>query len=124
MRIMTASLLIAMLAACGGSGGNSQGQTVNQAPAEPVGNRVAALSDGQRNGVFIRAIRDAGLDCQHVDGSAPAGSYRGMPVWRATCRGGGAWTIVIGDDGSAQILNADEARLVTDADAAAANGAR
>lgn len=103
-------LLAALTAACNGA----NAPAANQANAAATGNSVAALGEGQRNAVFIRAIRDAGLDCQHVDGSRAAGSYRGMPVWNVTCQGHSHWTIVIGPGDTAQILNADEARLVTD----------
>ena len=73
-------------------------------PAAPVGNQVAALSEAQRNAVFIRALRDAGLACQHVERAVPAGTIQNMPAWRATCQGGGEWTILIAADGNAQIL--------------------
>jgi hypothetical protein len=88
--------------ACGGSGQNQAGSAANG--AEPAGSRVAALSEGERNAVFIRALRDAGLECQHVEHSLPAGRIQNLPAWRATCQGGGEWTIVIAADGSAQIL--------------------
>jgi hypothetical protein len=58
-----------------------------------------------------------------VTASAAGGSYRGRPVWNATCRGGGHWTLVIGSDDIVQILNANEERLVTDQPPAPANGA-
>ena len=105
MRALVIAGLALATAACG------TGSQNNAAPAaetgnipESAGNQVAALSEGQRNGVFIRAIRDAGLECQGVERSVPAGDYQGQPVWRATCQGGGEWTIVIGADGTAQIL--------------------
>lgn len=103
---MRASLILALAlatAACGG--GQNQAATANGGNAAgPVTSQVAALPDAQRNGVFIRALRDAGLDCQHVERSVPAGTIQNMPAWRATCQGGGEWTIVIAADGSAQIL--------------------
>ncbi|MBV5325956.1 MAG: hypothetical protein J0626_12250 [Rhodospirillaceae bacterium] len=34
---------------------------------------VAALPQGQRDGVFFRAIRDAGLNCQHLISIPPQG---------------------------------------------------
>jgi hypothetical protein len=107
--------LIAFLAlsatACGGVNRASNGTAANA--VEPVGNQVAMLSEGQRDAVFIRAIRDARLECQRVQGSLRAGEYRGMPVWRARCQGGGEWIIVVANDGTAQILNPAEARSVT-----------
>ena len=74
--------------------------------------RLAALSSGQRNAVFIRAIRDAGLECQHVDWSEQTDSYRGMPVWIASCSRNQVWAIVVGQNGIAQILNPTEAMIV------------
>jgi hypothetical protein len=123
MRIsMTIAAMLALTtAACGGD--NRNAAVANEAAVEATGNAVAALSEGQRNAVFIRAIRDAGLECQHVESSTPAGTYRARPVWRATCRGNRQWTIVIGDNNDAQILNSDEARLITDANTSA-NSAR
>lgn len=111
----------AALLAIGACSENAQISNASLNAGVSAGNQVAALPEGQRNAVFIRAIRDAGQDCQHVESSQPAGRYRGMPVWRATCSGEGHWTLVIADDGTAQILNADQARLVTDEPQDAAN---
>jgi hypothetical protein len=106
-------LALALLAsACGGG---------NQAVPSPTGHhtsgtneaaRLASLSTGQRNAVFIRAIRDAGLECQHVDWSEQTDTYRGMPVWIASCSHNQVWAIVVGENGVAQILNPTEARIV------------
>jgi hypothetical protein len=115
MRLILATSLIALAAACGGA--PEQNRAAEPIANVTAGNQVAALPEGQRNAVLIRAILDAGQECQHVNSSTPGGTYRGMPVWQATCRGGGHWTIVVADDGTAQILNADQARLVTDAPA-------
>lgn len=109
-RFLIAGLTLSA-AACGGGNQASNGPAANA--VEPVGNQVAALSEGQRNAVFIRAIRDARLECQRVQGSARVGEYRGMPVWRARCQGGGEWIIVVANDGTAQILNPAEAQSVT-----------
>ena len=111
MRNLMIPAMVVALAACNGR--DSQATANATKAAEPAGNQVAALSEGQRDAVFIRAIRDAGLDCQRVQGSVRAGEYRGMPVWRARCQGGAEWIIVIANDGTAQILNPAEARSVT-----------
>lgn len=111
MRKLMVPALVLALAACNGRDGEATANATNA--AEPAGNRVAALSGGQRDAVFIRAIRDAGLECQRVQGSVRAGEYRGMPVWRARCQGGAEWIIVIANDGTAQILNPAEANSVT-----------
>lgn len=94
---------------------------------EPVGpgevqNQLAAMPEGQRNAVFIRALQDAGEECPHVESSAPAGEHQGFPVWSARCSDGGNWTIVITNDGTATVLDADERRLVDDNEAAPQNG--
>ena len=104
-------VLAMFVTACGGNGRAPDNAAANA--AQPVGNQVAALSEGQRDAVFIRAIRDARLECQRVQGSARIGDYRGMPVWRARCQGGGEWIIVVANDGTAQILNPAEAQSVT-----------
>lgn len=102
---MRASLIATLaLAAAACSGGNqNQAAPAANAPA-PATNQVAQLSEGQRNAVFIRALRDAGFDCQHVERSVPAGTVQNLPAWRATCQGGGEWTIVVAPDGTAEIV--------------------
>lgn len=120
MRAATLIPLLFALAACGG--GQNAAAPAAGPGNESAGNRVASLSEGQRNAVFIRAIRDAGLDCQHVERSVPAGSYREMPVWMATCQGGHEWTIVISPDGGAQILPEAIPAGTSTAGTAAANG--
>jgi hypothetical protein len=106
-KVMRASLVAALVlvtAACSGGGQNQAAAANGANAAEPVTTQVANLSDAQRNAVFIRALRDAGLDCQHVERSVPAGTVQNLPAWRATCQGGGEWTILVAADGSAHIL--------------------
>ena len=108
--LATGAGLALALAACG----EREAEDSDRAEANQVdvANQLAALPDGQRNAVFIRAIRDAGEDCQHVESSARAGEYQGMPVWSAQCEGGASWSIVVTRDGTAQLVNDAEARLV------------
>lgn len=101
-------------AACGSQPAQQPVTNQAQETAQSSQQRILALPEPQRLAVFYRTIHDAGQDCQQVTAAASAGTYRGLPVWRATCRGGGAWTIVIGNSGVAQVLNEAEARLVTD----------
>ena len=118
-RPLLVSLALAA-AACSGSqpaqnAASTQAPAVNEgASAEAMGARIAALPEPQRLATFYRAIHDAGLDCQEVTEAASGGTYQGMPVWNARCRGGGRWTLVIGSGGTVQVLNANEARLLTD----------
>lgn len=111
--------LILLLASCG------DGPANRQAPPEgnPFQNQLEAMPEGQRNGVFIRAIRDANQPCQHVESSTPGGEVSGHPTWRARCDGGAAYTIVILPGGIAQVVNDAEARLVGD-NQAVANGSK
>ena len=109
--LATGTMLGLLLAGCG----DQRAEQTNRAAEAPLGdaaNQLAALPEGQRNGVFIRAIRDAGQECQHVESSVRAGEYEGNPVWSAQCAGGDSWTIVVTPDGTAQLVNESQARLV------------
>lgn len=112
MRFTVLTALVALTAACGAP---QTAQTNSETNLASNAERIAAMPDGQRNAVFIRAIRDAGLECQHVAASQPAGIYEGRPVWSAECVGGGRWTIVLTESG-AQIIDADQAGLAMDAE--------
>ena len=101
--------LILALAACEDAGTEANVQVPGP---EAVQNRLEEMPEAARNAVFIRAIRDAGQECQHVQSSEPAGEHQGFPVWNATCDGGGTWTIVVMNDGTAAVLNAEETALV------------
>jgi len=117
MRTTRLILGLALLAA--GCGGSEPAPVANDTASndsasnaiEDAQNRLAALPEGLRNGTFIRAIRDSGQTCQHVESSEPIGEYRGFPVWRALCEDGTSWTIVVFDDGGVQVINDSEARL-------------
>lgn len=102
--------IVLVLAACQGAPPQQPGNEAG-ATAGDMQNRLAALSEAERNGVFIRAIRDANQDCQYVESSAPAGTYRGAPLWSARCQGGGTYTIAIGNGGEAQVIDDAVARL-------------
>jgi hypothetical protein len=114
-------LPVALILAAGCSGEPAN----RQAPAQgnPFQDRIAAMPEGQRNGVLIRAIRDARQQCQQVESSAPGPEVSGHPTWRARCDGGASYTIVILPSGTAQVVNDAEARLVGD-NQAAANGSQ
>jgi hypothetical protein len=100
-----------LLSACGSQPAETSANASGNAAAN-VANQLASLTEGQRNAVFIRALRDDNQPCQHVDASESLGEYRGFPVWRAHCDNGATnWTIVVTADGTAQIINDAEARL-------------
>ena len=110
-------LALIVVAGCGGEPAN------RQAPVQgnPFQNQLQAMPEGQRNGVFIRAIRDSRQQCQHVESSAPGAEVSGNPTWTARCEGGASYTILILPSGTAQVVNDAEARLVGD-NQATANG--
>ena len=69
--------------------------------------QVAALAPAQRNGVFIRAIRDAGHDCQGVVKSeAQTPAANSDPLWHATCSDQATYGVLIGRDGTATVVAA------------------
>ncbi|MDQ4088180.1 MAG: hypothetical protein M3177_09275 [Pseudomonadota bacterium] len=113
--------LVMAAGACGDTGGNTA-KKVEVAGPEAIQNRLEAMPEAQRNGVFIRAIRDARQDCQNVESSQRAGEHQGFPVWTATCDGGGTFSIVIMNDGTAAVLSADQARLAGGNETAAQKG--
>lgn len=71
--------------------------------------RLQAMPEGQRNAVFIRALRDAGRDCQGVERSAYQGVREGIPTWTVRCNDGGDWLVLISGAGVAQVVSAAEA---------------
>ena len=115
MRKTMSAAALGLALALAGCGDDAAPPPANDAASNDsvdVAEQLAALPEGQRNGVFIRAIRDAGEECQHVIASSRAGEYQGRPVWSAQCDGGSSWTIVVTRDGTAQMINDAEARLV------------
>ena len=66
--------------------------------------QIAALDPAQRNAVFIRAIRDAGHDCQGVTKSeAKPEAAGGEPLWHAICSDKATYGVLIGRDGTATV---------------------
>ncbi|MFZ3484718.1 hypothetical protein [Sphingomonas sp. 3-13AW] len=99
-------VLALALTACGGKKEPEPTAAENSATAEATEQldaKVAALSEGQRNGVFIRAIRDAGLPCQGVTSSER--STDGKATWTATCTDGSKHIIAFTPDGMAQVTS-------------------
>lgn len=70
--------------------------------------KIAGLPDTLRAGVMLRAIRDAGQDCQRVIGSEPA-SGATPPAWIATCDDKHRWVVSIADDGTATVIDGKDA---------------
>jgi hypothetical protein len=105
-----AILLLLALLGCdvGGKSEEMKGVTVSLGGETQA--RLETMPEGQRNAVFIRAIRDAGLTCQYVESSAFAGRYKDAPMWAAHCRNED-WAILLGAEGAAQILTCRDAQI-------------
>ncbi|HET9427403.1 MAG TPA: hypothetical protein VFO69_03500 [Allosphingosinicella sp.] len=99
-----------VLAGCNSAAVTTQNDSAVES-ANAMQTRLEALPEAQRNGVFMRAIRDAEGACQHVERSEPVGAHQGLPVWRAYCQGGATFTIVISRGGAAQVMNDADVRL-------------
>lgn len=84
---------------------NASANLTANASGEDIGQRVAALSERERNVVFIRAILDAKLPCQAVKTSQRLEDQDGRPLWRADCTGGGSHMITVTPDGTANIVS-------------------
>ena len=95
-----------VLAGCQDAGEpDASANSASNATGEDIGQRVAALSERERNVVFIRAILDAKLPCQAVKSSRRLEDQDGRPLWRADCSGGGSHMITITRDGTANIVS-------------------
>ncbi|MBI0475078.1 hypothetical protein D9601_06860 [Sphingomonas sp. MA1305] len=104
---LLAPMALALLAsACNSTEPAPAGNQAAAAAPKPGGfaAKVVALSEGQRQGVMLRAIRDAGHQCQGVAGTRrqPQG-VNGLPAWAATCEDGSNWLVSFGDDGMARV---------------------
>lgn len=112
-RLIAAAAIAAFpaLAACE-QGTPEAGTTNIQVPTGGYQAELEAMPEGQRNAVFIRAIRDADLErtCQGVESSTQEAATSGSPTWRARCTDGSEWLIIIGGAGIAQVVSAAEAQ--------------
>ena len=116
-RIVWPALAALALAGCGSAnepGATNQVATNAEAEANTVGNtaggenaaaKVIAMNDRQRNVVFIRALMDAGIECQQVTSSERQPDQDGKPLWRVNCSDKTAHMISITPDGTANIVN-------------------
>jgi hypothetical protein len=105
--IGTGLILTLALAGCGkGSEEPDSAQTIVAETADEYQQKILGLDEGQRNAVFIRAIRDAGVEgsCQGVETSAYVGKHDGAPMWTARCTDGSDWAILLGPAGTAQVM--------------------
>src|SRR5438876_2291033 len=76
------------------------------ASAQDYQAQLTAMSDAERDLVFMRAIHDAGWQCQQVRSSAPRPPVHDLPAWKALCDGNEEWAILIGKTGITQVTKA------------------
>lgn len=108
MRIILAGTGAALIAALGGCGDTEPvaGNNVVEVPGpEAYQQELMGMEEEARNAVFIRAIRDADRECQHVETSSFSGEVEGFPVWQAQCSDGLMYAIVIQNDGVAAVMD-------------------
>lgn len=95
-------LAAALLTACGAEP-NATPETSSPGATDNATATVAALSEPQRRIVFLRAIRDAGLNCQGVTATVGLAEDPAQR-WRATCTDGRNYLISVSRDGTAHIV--------------------
>ncbi|MFA6117891.1 MAG: hypothetical protein WC729_28160 [Sphingomonas sp.] len=106
MRIMMSAIAVLALAGCQAPPDLNVAQpdepaaTITNATAE-----VLKLPEGQRDMVFLRAIRDAGLDCQGVTRSERLDDTAGKPTWRVECTDRTAHLVQVTPDGTALVAS-------------------
>lgn len=111
MRIILVTLTLFALGACkaadkdAGAGNNAANQTNAARDVRNYVAEVTALSEPERNAVFFRAIRDAGLSCRAVSGSEQIEATRGTVTWRAQCEQGMAHLVQVMPDGTAIVVS-------------------
>ena len=83
--------------------GNEQAQTAANAEARAFASKIDALTEPQRQGVFMRAITDAGLNCQKITSAKPHDPINGRPAWGVACLDG-VFVVVAAPDNTLQIV--------------------
>lgn len=65
---------------------------------------IATLPERSRNAVFLRAINDAGFDCQTVKSASPHAPIKGHPAWSVMCERNTPYVAIIDANGYVQIV--------------------
>lgn len=103
-----------LLSACGGGAEKAANEAAaNEAVANVADTtnyqaEVIALAPTARDGVFLRAVRDAGMNCQEVTQTERLDPVSGNPAWRIYC-GKTPHIISITRDGTAKIVSRTDA---------------
>lgn len=108
-RLLVPAAALLMLGACGSP--RQDAAVATNTVSVPEGDYVAkirALPPGQQNGVFLRAVRDSGRDCQDVTQAQEVGSINNAPTWAVTCDKRTRWLVAINADGIAIVTDPSE----------------
>lgn len=114
MRLFLIGLTALTLAGCSSPSENAAQAPANDAAANAADNAgnvvdtaaaIANLSDLQRQGVMLGAVRDAGLPCRDVTEVVEMEPTQGKATWRAKCEEGDYHLIVVSPDGNAQVMS-------------------
>lgn len=104
------------LAACNPGGAPAPAPSPTIADGEAAGDygqRIRDLPEGQRSGVFLRAIRDGRQECQEISRAYEIAAIEGRPAWAATCDNDSQWIIAFADNGMASVTKASPASRLT-----------
>ena len=97
------SITAVCLLLLGGCGKQPAQQGNATASAQDYPTQLTAMGEAERNLVFMRAIHDAGWQCQQVQSAAPRPPIQHQPAWKAVCDGNEEWAIEVGKTGIAHV---------------------
>ncbi len=78
---------------------------IDNSMATNVQSAIIEMNDNTRNVVLVRALIDAGLQCQGVTESERVSDRDGLPTWRATCTDGTQHLVSFTADGTAYTVS-------------------
>lgn len=99
-------LLPLALAACQQAtetAGNNTADAVGPVGMSPTQLRLVELPEGQRQAVFLRAIRDGDAPCQGVTEAHRRADVDGNPVYAVRCTDGPVYTVAVDRNGTALV---------------------
>lgn len=100
--------LTIMIAACSSPEPVDNAAVANTATlSSDYAQTVRSLPQGQRDAVFLRAVRDAGQNCQEVTQATEVPATGAAPTWAVTCDRATRWVVAIGEGGIATVTPAD-----------------
>jgi hypothetical protein len=105
MRNFSALSIFLALSACDSGGDKLATREKQPSTLSGTALKVAKLTESQRNGVFLRAIRDSGITCEEVSASESIELRPGAMGWRARCQNGDLHLVEILANGTAKITS-------------------